>query len=41
MQVIKYFAKTVALNTKGKLDKKDKLPTPDSLRVKIRRFYNA
>ena len=31
----------MALGTKGKFDKEDELLTPNSLRVKIRRFYNA
>ncbi len=38
---MKHFAETVALGTMGKLDVNDKLPTPDSLRVKMRQFYNA
>jgi len=41
MQVMKHFAETVALGTKGKLDEEDELPTPDSLRGVMRRFYNA
>jgi len=41
MQVIKHFAETLALGTKGKLDEEDELLTPDSLRGAIRRFYNA
>ena len=38
---MKHFAETLALGTKGKLDKEDELPTPDNLRVEMRRFYNS
>ena len=38
---MKYFAETIALGTKGKLDKEDELLTPDSLRCIMRRFYNT
>jgi hypothetical protein len=38
---MKHFAETMALGTMGKLDDEDELPTPDSLRCKMRRFYNA
>ena len=41
MQVMKYFAKTMALGMKGKLDEEDELPNPYSLRGVTRRFYNA
>ncbi len=41
MRVMKHFAETMALGTIGKLDGEDELPTPDSLRIKMRRFYNA
>jgi len=41
MQVMKHFAETVALGMIGKLDEEDELPTPDSLRGLMRRFYNA
>jgi hypothetical protein len=41
MRVMKHFAKTMALGTIGKLDEDDELPTPYSLRCKMRRFYNA
>jgi len=41
MQVIKHFAETLTLGTKGKLDEEDELLTPDSLRGAMRRFYNA
>jgi len=41
MQVIKHFAETVGLGIIGKLDKEDELPTPDSLRGLMRRFYNT
>jgi hypothetical protein len=41
MRVMKHFAETMALGTIGKLDDEDELPTPDSLRCKMRRFYNA
>jgi len=38
---MKHFAETVALGMIGKLDEEDELPTPDSLRGLMRRFYNA
>jgi len=38
---MKHFAKTMTLGMKGKLDEEDELPTPSSLRVVMRRFYNA
>jgi hypothetical protein len=41
MQVMKHFAETVALGTKGKLNEEGELPTTDSLRGAMRRFYNA
>jgi len=41
MQVMKHFAETLGLGMKGKLDEEDELPTPSSLRVTMRRFYNA
>ncbi|KAK0723474.1 hypothetical protein B0T26DRAFT_675041 [Lasiosphaeria miniovina] len=41
MQVMKHFAETLGRGMKGKLDEEDELPTPDSLRVAMRRFYNA
>ncbi|KAK3395185.1 hypothetical protein B0H63DRAFT_386959, partial [Podospora didyma] len=41
MQVMKHFAKTMAIGMKGKLDEEDELPTPHSVRVVMRRFYNA
>lgn len=41
MRVMKNFAEAMALGTMGKLDEEDELPTNDSLRGKMRRFYNA
>jgi hypothetical protein len=41
MQTMKHFTKAVALGTIGKLDKENELPTPYSVRCKIRQFYNA
>jgi len=41
MQVMKHFAETLCLGMKGKVDEENELPTPSSLRVVIRRFYNA
>jgi len=41
MQVMKYFAKAIALGMKGKLDEEDELLTPYSVRVVMCRFYNA
>lgn len=38
---MKHFAEAMALGTTGKLDEDDELPTTDSLRGKMRRFYNA
>jgi len=38
---MKHFAETLALGMKGKLNEEDKLPTPSSLQVVIRRFYNV
>ena len=38
---MKHFAETIAFGTKGKLDEEDELPTPDSLRGVMRRFYNV
>jgi len=38
---MKHFAKAMALGMKGKLDEEDELPTPYSVRVVMRRFYNA
>ena len=38
---MKYFAETLAFSTKGKFDKENKLPSPDSLRVEMRQFYNV
>ncbi|KAK0726810.1 hypothetical protein B0T26DRAFT_627324, partial [Lasiosphaeria miniovina] len=38
---MKHFAKTMAFGIKGELNKKDKLLTPYSLRVIMRRFYNT
>ncbi|KAM5357705.1 hypothetical protein ACJZ2D_015990 [Fusarium nematophilum] len=40
MQVMKHFAEFVALGTVGKLDKENELPTTDSVRNKMRRFYS-
>ncbi|KAH7255156.1 uncharacterized protein BKA55DRAFT_725354 [Fusarium redolens] len=40
MQVMKHFAEFVALGTVGKLDKENELPTTDSIRNKMRRFYS-
>ncbi|KAF4943641.1 hypothetical protein FSARC_14865 [Fusarium sarcochroum] len=40
MRVMKHFAELLALGTKGKLDKDNQLPTTDSVRNKMRRFYN-
>jgi hypothetical protein len=41
MRVMKHFAEAMALGTIGKLDEEDELPTTDSLRGQMRRFYNA
>jgi len=38
---MKYFTETLALSTKGKLDKEDELLTPNSLKGAMRRFYNV
>lgn len=38
---MKHSAKTIAFGIKGKLNKESELPTPCSLRVVMRRFYNA
>ncbi|KAK0707376.1 hypothetical protein B0H67DRAFT_670333 [Lasiosphaeris hirsuta] len=35
------FAENITLNTKGKLNEEDELPTESSLRGVMRRFYNA
>ncbi|KPM33976.1 hypothetical protein AK830_g12599 [Neonectria ditissima] len=40
MQVMKHFAECMALGTVGKLDKENQLPTTDSVRNKMRRFYS-
>ncbi|KAF4998781.1 hypothetical protein FDECE_11709 [Fusarium decemcellulare] len=40
MRVMKHFAEFLALGTTGKLDKENELPTTDSVRNKMRRFYS-
>jgi hypothetical protein len=41
MQVMKHFAETMALGSKGKLDEEDELLTTSSLRDAMRRIYNV
>ncbi|KAK3363922.1 hypothetical protein B0T25DRAFT_513798 [Lasiosphaeria hispida] len=41
MQVIKHFAKAMALGTISKLNEDNKLPTTNSLQGKMHRFYNT